>query len=110
MPEASFLTLYFPNLSLILNCDDSSPNSFIAQPQVCFGGNSMSGCRNLSGHCVSLSVHHSSLGCTAKMELLGSSSNALDSLQQTPIIQHIYLHYSDNTLTKIEHSELYTVN
>lgn len=69
VPEAPFLTLHFPNLSLILNCDDRSPNSFTAQPQVCLGGNSMSGCPSLSGHCVSLLVHHSSLGCTAKIQL-----------------------------------------
>lgn len=38
-------------------------------------------------------VCHSSLGCTTKVvELLGSNFNGVDSLQQTPIIQHIYLH------------------
>lgn len=36
-----------------------------------------------------------------------SSSNGVDSLQQTPMSQHIYLYY---TLTKMEQSELYKVN
>lgn len=93
VPEASCLSLHFPNLSLILHCDHRSPNFLIAQPQVCFGGNSVSDCPTLSGHCVSFFVCHSSLSCTTKIvELLGSSSNGVDSLQQTPIIQHIYLH------------------
>lgn len=43
MAKASCFSLRFSNLSLILHCGDRSPNYLIAQPQVYFGSNSVSG-------------------------------------------------------------------
>lgn len=50
--------LHFPDPSLILRYDDRSPHFLTAQPQVCLGGNSVSGCPCCPGHCVNLYVWH----------------------------------------------------
>lgn len=66
VPEASFLTFLFPNLSLILNCDEDP-----LVPPLLSLGFVLGEIQCLSGHCVSLFVHHSSRAAQLRLSYCG---------------------------------------
>lgn len=100
--EASCLCLHFPNLSPVFRCD-RSPHSPIAQPQVCSGGDSGSGCPCLSGHCVWLVVCHS-LGDALSLTLLWHTwmCACVHTQTHTPHLTKVFKNYKNNLFHQLD--------